>query len=244
MTESEWLGCQTRPNGMVTFIQRKASYRKLQLIACGVCRLTNIYLTDQRFNDAIRAMEQHADGELSNEEFVKIRASTWELPCDYPKEPFDYEDKRQIGQYAALAITAALNPDVRLAASGSIYFVTMGTKWMKPKGQWKQANMQLRQNICAIVHEIIGNPFQKWSQFPPWFEGALIQPDGKIVRTTDTVRGLSETIHQLQAFDRLPILADALEEAGITDAALLAHCRSEQPHIRGCWALDVVRGKT
>ena len=120
----------------------------------------------------------------------------------------------------------------------------MGIKWTKPEGQWHQANDHIRRRICAVIHEVIGNPFQKWSRTAPWSEGGLIQPDGRTVALTDTVRGLAETVHQLQAFDRLPILADALEEAGITDTALLAHCRSEEPHIRGCWALDVVRGKT
>jgi hypothetical protein len=45
------------------------------------------------------------------------------------------------------------------------------------------------------------------------------------------------------AFDRLPILADALEEAGCDEPALLAHCRSDGPHVRGCWAVDLVLGK-
>lgn len=42
---------------------------------------------------------------------------------------------------------------------------------------------------------------------------------------------------------RLAVLADALEEAGCTNAGLLAHLRSPGPHFRGCWALDLVRGK-
>ena len=41
----------------------------------------------------------------------------------------------------------------------------------------------------------------------------------------------------------LPVLADALEEAGCTDADLLAHCRSGGGHLRGCWAVDLLLGK-
>jgi hypothetical protein len=44
--------------------------------------------------------------------------------------------------------------------------------------------------------------------------------------------------------DRLAVLADALEEAGCADALLLAHLRSPGPHVRGCFALDAVRGKS
>jgi hypothetical protein len=59
---------------------------------------------------------------------------------------------------------------------------------------------------------------------------------------TETVRLLADAIHTDQAFDRLPIHADALEEAGCDNAELLAHCRGPGPHVRGCWALDLVRG--
>ena len=50
-------------------------------------------------------------------------------------------------------------------------------------------------------------------------------------------------IYDEEAFDRMPILADALEEAGCTDEAILNHLRSPGPHVRGCWALDLVLGK-
>jgi hypothetical protein len=54
---------------------------------------------------------------------------------------------------------------------------------------------------------------------------------------------VAESIYEGRAFDRLPILADALEEAGCTDAYLLAHLRGPGPHVRGCWAVDLVLGK-
>jgi hypothetical protein len=42
--------------------------------------------------------------------------------------------------------------------------------------------------------------------------------------------------------DRLAVLADALEDAGCADPDLLAHLRGPGPHVRGCWALDLVLG--
>lgn len=59
---------------------------------------------------------------------------------------------------------------------------------------------------------------------------------------SETVRLLADAIHVDQAFDRLPILADALEEAGCDNTDLLNHCRGPGPHVFGCWALDLVRG--
>ncbi|QEL13800.1 hypothetical protein [Limnoglobus roseus] len=60
---------------------------------------------------------------------------------------------------------------------------------------------------------------------------------------TPTVVTVAEGIYADLAFDRLPILADALQDAGCEDADILGHCRSDGPHVRGCWALDLVLGK-
>ena len=54
---------------------------------------------------------------------------------------------------------------------------------------------------------------------------------------------LARFIDREQAFERLPILADALEEAGCTDADVLAHCRAGGTHVRGCWVIDLVSGR-
>ena len=56
-----------------------------------------------------------------------------------------------------------------------------------------------------------------------------------------TVPRLARALYEERAFDRLPILADALEDAGCHHADLLAHCRGPGPHVRGCWVLDLVR---
>ncbi len=50
-------------------------------------------------------------------------------------------------------------------------------------------------------------------------------------------------IYEEKAFDRLPILADALQDAGCVNEDILAHCRSEKPHVRGCWVVDLLLGK-
>jgi hypothetical protein len=57
------------------------------------------------------------------------------------------------------------------------------------------------------------------------------------------VRRIAQSIYDDHTFDRLPILADALEEAGCTDADILAHCRQPGEHVRGCWVVDLVLGK-
>jgi hypothetical protein len=57
------------------------------------------------------------------------------------------------------------------------------------------------------------------------------------------VRGLAQALQDERAFDRLPILADALEEAGCSDAELLSHLRGPGPHTRSCWLVDRLFGQ-
>jgi hypothetical protein len=80
----------------------------------------------------------------------------------------------------------------------------------------------------AAIREVV-NPFRPITIAPSWL--------------TSTATALAEAIYTDRAFDRLPILADALEEAGCTDAEILAHCRAPGPHMRGCWVIDLLLGK-
>jgi hypothetical protein len=84
----------------------------------------------------------------------------------------------------------------------------------------------------AYIREIFGNPFRPVAVNPAW----LAWNDG-------TVRRIAQSIYDKRAFDRMPILADALEEAGCDNEDILNHCRGEEPHVRGCWVVDVVLGK-
>jgi hypothetical protein len=58
-----------------------------------------------------------------------------------------------------------------------------------------------------------------------------------------TVPQIAQAIYTDRAFDRLPVLADALEDAGCADASILDHCRQPGEHVRGCWVLDLLLGK-
>ena len=88
-------------------------------------------------------------------------------------------------------------------------------------------------SVCAVMRDLFGNPFRQSQINPLWLEAG----DG-------TVRQLAMDIYAESAFDRLPILADALEEAGCEEEILLHHFRSRDRHFRGCWAIDALLGKT
>ena len=88
---------------------------------------------------------------------------------------------------------------------------------------------QEAQAQCALLRDVFGNPFRVVKLKPVW-------------RTTD-VLGLARAIDEDRAFDRLPLLADTLMDAGCDDDQILLHCRSGGPHVRGCWVVDLVLGK-
>jgi len=83
-------------------------------------------------------------------------------------------------------------------------------------------------DLAPRVREILGNPLRPVTLDPSW--------------RTETVVAIASLIEAERAFDRLPILADAVEEAGCDDGPLLDHCRGPGPHAPGCWALDAILG--
>jgi len=83
-----------------------------------------------------------------------------------------------------------------------------------------------------LIREILGNPLRQGSFDSAWSRWA----DG-------TVFKIAQAIYDLRGFGNLPILADALEEAGCTHAEMLSHLRSPGAHVPGCWALDLILGK-
>ncbi|MBA4066320.1 MAG: hypothetical protein C0501_21920 [Isosphaera sp.] len=84
--------------------------------------------------------------------------------------------------------------------------------------------------VVARLRDLVGNPFRSVTADPAWL--------------TSTVVALATGIYGERAFDRLPILADALQDAGCEDAAVLDHCRGPGPHARGCWVVDMLLGKS
>jgi hypothetical protein len=82
---------------------------------------------------------------------------------------------------------------------------------------------------CRLVHEVFGDPLRPAALDPSW--------------RTEAVIALAAGLYESRDFGPMPVLADALEDAGCSDADVLAHCRGPGPHVRGCWVVDLVLGK-
>jgi hypothetical protein len=81
----------------------------------------------------------------------------------------------------------------------------------------------------ALIRDIFGNPFRPVMFDPNW--------------RTSTVATLARQMYESRDFSPMPVLADALQDAGCDHPDILAHCRGAGPHARGCWVVDGVLGK-
>ena len=85
---------------------------------------------------------------------------------------------------------------------------------------------------CHLLRDIFGNPFCAVAVDRTW-----------LAWNDSTAMRIAQAIYDECAFDRLPILADALEDAGCDNADILNHCRQPGEHVRGCWVIDLLLGK-
>jgi hypothetical protein len=82
---------------------------------------------------------------------------------------------------------------------------------------------------AELLREVAGNPFRPVQFSPTW--------------RTSTAVALARQMYDGRDFSPMPILADALQDAGCQDEVVLIHCRGEGPHVRGCWVVDLLLGK-
>jgi len=85
---------------------------------------------------------------------------------------------------------------------------------------------------AQLIRDIFGNPFRH----------SIIDRDW-VAWNDGTVRRIAQAIYDERAFERMPILTDALEDAGCDNAYILNHCREPGEHVRGCWVVDLLLGK-
>jgi hypothetical protein len=228
MTEAEWLA-GTDPEPMLEFLRGKVSDRKLRLFAVACCRLIWHLLTDDRSRKAVEVAEQFADGGAWEEDRRAAHRGALDAG-NAARRAFEVEpdvdwDTHCLAECSADAAHAAADTRPKLVASSAKYArdaVKYASRRMAEIDAERAAQCGLLRCVFGPVHSPAG-------VLPGWQEGII--------------PSLAQRIYDDRAFDRLPILADALEEAGCTDAAVLGHLRSPGPHVCGCWPLDLLLGK-
>jgi hypothetical protein len=197
-------------------------------------------LRDQRLIDAIGVVELYADGVAAIKELRAARRVTSQA-CDDANQRLENASNEAIhSEKCAAAAVWLLTAWPRLPegehrlskklTKSAVFHAGEAVKYAeKDAATAVRIGSQEMGHQCQLIRDIFGNPFRPVAFDPRW-------------RSADAV-ALAQGIYEDRAFDRLPLLADALMDAGCDDQQVIGHCRSAGPHVRGCWVLDLVLGK-
>jgi hypothetical protein len=243
----------TEPYDMVPALldREPRSERKLRLLACAYARRVWHRMADEASRRAVQVAEQFADGRTGGNDLWRAYKAAEEVR----QAAFTTMQNADRGsdQYwqASAAYDAAFAAARTAEEDACLAFTWVTTARVDPPlgGQhrdWPGAPADLadlftvagrrrcRAEVCDVVREIIGNPFRPLPTIDP---GWLLWDDKALPR-------FARRIYDCRLFEDLPFLADDLAQAGCDSADLLTHLRSPGPHDRGCWALDLILGKT
>jgi hypothetical protein len=221
--------------------QYRPSDRKLRLFAVACYRRGWYQATDERSQKAVDVAESLADGLVSPEDRVRhwdvalqaaadttraiseLRTEQWN---SFPINPYTF------GQPGDVSLLDRTEYPPHLVTA--MHATVLAEACLRPAAR-RAATIATEYGTAAeaaLLREILGNPFRPVKIDPAW----LRWRDGAIVC-------MARLIYDARRFQDLPILADALEEAGCTDPEILGHCRGPGEHVRGCWPVDLILGK-
>lgn len=241
MTEIEWLS-SSDPARMLEFLRtsNRASERKLRLFAVACCRRIWEWLSDKRSRSAVQVAERYADGLATPAELAvaKQQASTAYIDGGDAFYGFrtDIMPPVSIAPHEAALHAADPAPiHVRLVIdhAASSNFRPRSAAYSQKEIDEAVAIERAAQTV--LLRDIFGNPFRPQ---PPPDPTVIAWNDGCVVK-------LATGIYEERDFspERMGVLADALEEAGVTDEEVLGHLRGPGSHCRGCWLVDLIVGK-
>jgi hypothetical protein len=224
VTEAEWL-TGAEPFPMLYNLRAKASARKLGLFGYACWHRLRHLLRDERLREYLRLLELHADGRVPGPQLAAAREAAREARRRVDESTTASAREREV---CSRLVTWGGGSLGRRAAERAVRAARDAAAWVADWAVAAEAKAQ-----CDLLRDIFGNPFRPVAAEPSWttWNGGVV---GK----------LAGSVYEERAFERLPVLADALEEAGCTDADLLAHCRGGGGHVRGCWVVDLLVGKS
>jgi hypothetical protein len=224
MTEAEWLACGDA-EAMLSFVERRhkaartnAGRRKLRLFGIG----------------CVRSYVEHSAAK--GEEDIEVQREAIAIAERFADGLADKDDLARIREKLRLAghthgtaqsMVSDRAQDARVASRQ--YYIGDPT-WPYEATDQRRAQM---------MREIFGNPFRRLpnpAAWRKWSGGAILKLAHAAYEERILPAGTLDPV-------RLTVLADALEDAGCTDADILGHCRGPGPHVRGCWVVDLLLGK-
>jgi hypothetical protein len=244
MTEKEWLRCADVKK-MITFFNKRGSGRKWRLLALACC-MTLANSLDEKCLIALDVLERYVDGLADHSELLEAHRT-----IDETAQRFAFYEMANplMAVYNATRVVAnplLLREDHAGSADRALDDVRQAVAYAEAADlddelsealsqrfrneQWKRRVEQESKAQCVILRDIFGNPFRPVAIDRRWL--------------TSNVVDLSNAIYEGRTFNHLPILADALMDAGCDNDEILSHCRSEGPHVRGCWVVDLLTARS
>ena len=232
MTKAEWMAC-TDPAPMLRFLQGRVSERKFRLIALGCCRQLWGRTADRVTSAALAIVDQLAEAGALQTRMGSVRVPAGEavLNCgaSEPLESLSAGDKDGVSTQVFIS---ALPPLLASILADLACLRTNPALLTRLLGFLTRTGLpSVRQT--ALIRDIVRGPLQPIrfrASWRTWSSGVCLE--------------IARRIYKERAFDQLPILADALEEAGCDDADILGHCRAGGEYVRGCWVIDALLGKS
>jgi hypothetical protein len=238
MTEAEWLAATDLADVQAAALVNLPGPRKLRLFGCACARA--FLWTPLAWAPVIALCERYADG-LAPHEAVEEVLRRAEVPEGPREEAVPVSRVHEL-----LELIVAPEPATGWKAplrAGELPYIqkwagdVLDIAWEALNRTYrfgKVARGRLRdEDLTNLLRDIVGNPFRPQPAIDPawhaWNGGTIPQ----IARAT----------YDERLFADLPILGDALEEAGCTSTELLGHLRGPGPHARGSWAIDLLLGK-
>jgi hypothetical protein len=234
VTEADWCSA-TDPSAMVAFLRGRGavSDRRLRLFGCACARRVLPFVSDARFALLVAAAERAAEGEVAGE----VEALVDEVQGQGAERRSPVEHSVRAG---VTCVTATL-PNSRLFTS-AVYWLATAAAWQAAPNTpepddwdipsdpaWRAAWDGERAAQAGVLRDIIVNPFRPATIDLSW--------------QTSTVVPLARNIYDAQSFELMPVLADALMDAGCSTDEVLEHCRGPNNHVRGCWLIDLLLAK-
>jgi hypothetical protein len=232
MTEAEWLACEY-PDPMLEFLRGRVSERKFRLFSVACCRRTWSFQNAVLSCKAGAISDAHADGLATEPMAGSVEGDAREWRGGVHRNGgaavvLTGEEAVEVWAAVARPETVAMTVALMVAEEARAAGTDPGT--IAAMDEAANYGVVRREEQCqtALLREIIGDPFRPVTLDPSWI--------------TSTVTTLASQMYESRDFGAMPILADALQDAGCDNEDFLDHCRGSGPHVRGCWVVDLVLG--
>jgi hypothetical protein len=200
--------------------KRKPTLRKVRLYAVATCRRFWDQLPTPECRELVEAVADYVEDSVSWADVMAAKRAARLAAAPRAEEwRLTPQGRRFLELYNAVESTA----DNRLWFTLAVY--TWSVCGTTAPLFWQHVDA----GQCDLIREVFGHPFRKVKFNKKW--------------RTDTVVSLAQQMYDSCEFSAMPILADALEDAGCNIDDVLNHCRdTKQVHVRGCWVVDLVLG--